>query len=292
MKSILFSFLLLLLVNTSFAQTNYTFTGHGLWSNPANWYNNSIPPNVLPPASAIFIYSSVGDSCILDVDQTISPGASLYLQRIQFVVQSGKNLTVQGKVNLIIPNDSSVVICNQEWKVRNLDVDRYRNGDPIPQVTDVATWASLTTGAWCYYKDDPANGAIYGKLYNWYAVSDPRGLAPEGWHIPTKDEFATLSNCLGGDALSGGALKDTGLTYWKSPNTGATNNSAFTALPGGIREYNASGYYQLLEWGLFWTSTQESIPNAWSGYIFSNNTVFTRDINNKHYGFSVRCVKD
>lgn len=228
----------------------------------------------------------------MDVDQTIGPGASLNLQKLNFVVQSGKNLTILGKVNLIANTESSVVICNQEWKVRNLDVDRYRNGDIIPQVNDVTAWASLTTGAWCYYNEDPANGAVYGKLYNWYALTDPRGLAPEGWHIPTKDEFTELSNCLGGDALSGGALKDTGIMYWQNPNIGATNSSGFTALPGGMRDYNGSGYYQLTTIALYWTYTEESIPNAWSVYLFPNNTTFKLDINNKHYGFSVRCVKD
>jgi hypothetical protein len=91
---------------------------------------------------------------------------------------------------------ATTTICDQTWMVKNLDVDHYRNGDPIPQVTDPAAWAALTTGAWCYYYNDPAIGAIYGKLYNWYAVNDPRGLAPVGWHIPTEPEWITLVNCL------------------------------------------------------------------------------------------------
>ena len=90
-----------------------------------------------------------------------------------------------------------VTICNQYWMPKNLDVDHYRNGDPIPQVTDPEVWGTLTTGAWCYYNNDPANGAVYGKLYNWYAVNDPRGLAPAGWHIPTEAEMIVMSDCLG-----------------------------------------------------------------------------------------------
>ena len=105
----------------------------------------------------------------------------------------------------------SITICNQVWMLKNLDVSTYRNGDPIPQVTDPTTWVGLTTGAWCYYNNDPANGAIYGKLYNWYAVNDPRGLAPTGWHVPSDAEWTELSTCL--DAISptgnvGGKMKE------------------------------------------------------------------------------------
>ena len=91
-----------------------------------------------------------------------------------------------------------VKICSQKWMQKNLDVSRYRNGDPIPQVNNLAEWEGLTTGAWCYYNFDPKNGKIYGKLYNWYAVNDPRGLAPKGWHVPTGDELFSLIDCLGG----------------------------------------------------------------------------------------------
>ena len=83
--------------------------------------------------------------------------------------------------------------------LKNLDVSKYRNGDDIPQVTDATTWANLTTGAWCYYENNTANGTVYGKLYNWFAVNDPRGLAPSGWHIPSQAEWVTLQNCLGND---------------------------------------------------------------------------------------------
>src|SRR5665647_2153473 len=141
----------------------------------------------------------------------------------------------------------SVTICTQVWMLKNLDVSTYRNGDLIPEVTDQTAWATLTTGAWCYNNNDPAVGVIYGKLYNWYAVNDPRGLAPTGWHVPSDAEWTTLSTCLGGDAVAGGAKKETGTTHWTSPNTGATNSSGFTALPGGLRDrtgpfYNVAKY--------------------------------------------------
>jgi uncharacterized protein (TIGR02145 family) len=127
----------------------------------------------------------------------------------------------------------TVVIGTQQWTDKNLDVLTYRNGDLIPQVKDSTAWAALTTGAWCYFNNDPSGyGAIYGKIYNWYAVNDPRGLAPLGWHIATSDEFETLRNALGGSAVAGGKLKTAGTGRWISPNTGATNESGFSALPG------------------------------------------------------------
>ena len=103
-----------------------------------------------------------------------------------------------------------VKIGTQVWMSTNLDVTYYRNGDKIPQVKDSVKWARLTTGAWCWYNNDSATGAVYGKLYNWYAVNDPRGLAPIGWHIPSDTEWDTLSARLGGASKAGGKLKDTG----------------------------------------------------------------------------------
>src|SRR5687768_3923155 len=109
----------------------------------------------------------------------------------------------------------SVTICCQSWMTKNLDVSTYRNGDTIPKVTDAAEWAALTTGAYCYYDNDSATyAATYGKLYNWYAVNDPRGLAPEGWHIPSEYEWITLGDCFGGDGAAGDNLKEMGSTHW------------------------------------------------------------------------------
>ena len=186
-------------------------------------------------------------------------------------------------------------ICDQTWMVKNLDVDHYRNGDPIPQVTDAAAWATATTGAWCYYNNDPANGAIYGKLYNGYAVNDPRGLAPEGWHIPTNSEWETLTACLGGQPLAGGKLKEIGTTHWIEPNIEATNETGFTALPGGLRIDNG-GFVELRVTGEFWSTTktdQFAIPNIniirylqnYNGYLLFSGTT-------DNFGNSVRCVKD
>ena len=146
------------------------------------------------------------------------------------------------------PNlNDTVRVCSQTWMTKNLDVAYYRNGDPIPQIIDPIQWSSLTTGAWCYYNNDAANGAIYGKLYNWYAVNDPRGLAPVGWHIPSSPEYISLINCLSGATVAGGKMKETGTTHWLSPNAGATNSSGFTGLPGGFRGINGSTQTELFQ---------------------------------------------
>lgn len=139
---------------------------------------------------------------------------------------------------------TSLTIGTQQWMDKNLDVTTYRNGDPIPYVTDPTVWAGLTTGAWCYYNNDPSNNATYGKLYNWYAVNDGRGLAPVGWHVPTDLEFTTLTTALGGASVAGGKMKVTGTKTWLSPNTGATNTSGWAGLPGGGR--NSSGAFNFV----------------------------------------------
>jgi uncharacterized protein (TIGR02145 family) len=185
-----------------------------------------------------------------------------------------------------------VTIGSQIWSQVNLEVTTYRNGDPIPEVTDPTQWQNLTTGAWCYYDNDPANGLIYGKLYNWAAVNDPRGLAPTGWHIPTILEWVTLETTLGGALVAGGAMKEVGTTHWLAPNTGATNSSGWTGLPGGIRNFGAPftglGFY-----GDWWSSTELNATNAYyRGLWFNSSSVENSGTSNKQQGFSVRIIKD
>ncbi len=183
----------------------------------------------------------------------------------------------------------TIIISAQQWMLKNLDVPTYRNGDIIPKVTDSVQWANLTTGAWCYYKNDPANEDVYGKLYNWYAVNDARGLAPFGWHIPTKEEWITLTAFLGGDATAGGKLKATIL--WNNPNTGATNESGFTALPGGLRGGDAK-FVNIGGYGYWWTSKEhDAISAVERGLQFDINDSYMYWLN-KRCGISVRCIKD
>ena len=185
-----------------------------------------------------------------------------------------------------------LTICCQSWMTKNLDVATYRNGEPIPKVTDNAAWAALTTGAYCYYNNDSATyAATYGKLYNWYAVNDPRGLAPEGWHIPTDFEWTTLENCLGG-SVAGGAMKETGTTHWTTPNTGATNISGWAGLGGGLRLYNGAFSGNLRYYGNWWSSTQSDMAEAWFRYLYYYDGTIGRGGNSWLEGFSVRCLRD
>lgn len=292
MKSFLAFMLSGIAVIPIFSQTNYTFTGKGLWSTVSNWHNNNIPPATLPSGSAIFIYPATpGDSCILDITQTISSGAVLNSQNAVFIIASGNALEVNGTTDLKIITTDSLVICTQKWATRNLDVVKYRNGDPIPQVTNPVDWGNLTTGAWCYYNNDPANGAVYGKLYNWYAVNDPRGLAPAGWHIPTWQEWVALSDCLGGDAVSGGAIKETGTVHWLAPNMGAVNSSGFTALPGGWRS-TGGGFTQRGLQASWWSSNFFLPDYPWGRSVEYNTEQASGGSNVETHGFSIRCVKD
>lgn len=187
-----------------------------------------------------------------------------------------------------------VTICGKDWMLRNLDVSTYRNGDPIPQITDPSEWVNATTGAWCYFEHSSANGSVYGKLYNWYAVNDPRGLAPEGWHVATDEEWANMVTCLGGPSVAGGALKEAGTEHWGTyENVGATNSSGFTALGGGL----CSAFQQFLNIradGLWWTSTETSTGSnaAWYYSMNWSNTEVGRGNSLALTGFSVRCVRD
>jgi uncharacterized protein (TIGR02145 family) len=217
------------------------------------------------------------------------------------VAQLQAQITALQNTNVApLPN---VTIGTQIWNSTNLDVTNYRDGTPIPQVTDPTAWANLTTGAWCYYNNDPANGAIYGKLYNWYAVAgiydaaslnDPslrKQLAPQGWHIPSDAEWTTLTTFLGGQNVAGGKMKSIGTSLWQSPNTAATNESGFTGLPAGFRysigTFNLIGYF-----GYWWSSSEFSTTVAWYRLLNYSNGSAYRDDDDKGGGFSVRCIKD
>ncbi len=197
----------------------------------------------------------------------------------------------------------SVTICDQSWMSENLDVSTYRNGDPIPQVTDFSAWAGLTTGAWCYYENNSANGPVYGKLYNWYAVNDPRGLAPEGWRIPGISDWNKLIKCIDAEAdttcfyciqstWAGGALKETGTAHWLSPNTGATNSTGFTAVPGGYLNHTNGACYSLGLSGSYWSSEELNTGNAWLYDMYNVATYIYKYYYSKKSGMSVRCIRE
>jgi len=183
-----------------------------------------------------------------------------------------------------------IQIGTQTWSLTNLNVTKYANGDIIPEITDETEWAAATRGAWCYYNNDSSQGQIYGKLYNGYAVNDPRGLAPSGWHIPTDPEWGILSTYLGGNSVAGGKMKEGGTAHWDSPNTGATNTSGFTALPGGTRNIFAQ-FLSINQSINLWSSTTYDTESNWNYKIFYNGPTLNRFQGAPIDGFSVRLVK-
>lgn len=184
---------------------------------------------------------------------------------------------------------NAVTIGTQVWMVENLKVTKYRNGDDILNVTDVAIWAALTEGGYCNLSNDVNQADVYGRLYNWYAVHDSRNIAPTGWHVATDAEWTTLSTYLGGQSVAGGKLKEKGIAHWCNPNIGATNESGFTALPGGAR---GDDFLSYCGYGFWWTATEAEATTAFNRVIFDNETGVNRVSNKKVGGSSVRCVKD
>jgi len=181
---------------------------------------------------------------------------------------------------------STIIVGTQVWIKENLKVTHYRNGDPILNVPDPTQWSSLTTGAYCNYKNDVNNGDIYGRLYNWYAVNDIRGLAPNGWHIATDDEWTVLTTFLGGESYSGGMLKEIGTSHWNNPNLGASDIIGFAALPGGNLGNNT--FWDIGINGLWWCSTEKSASTAMSISIKFNSISLNRGLaDNKFIGFQV-----
>ncbi len=192
------------------------------------------------------------------------------------------------KVDATTNNLNTIKIGTQTWTTKNLDVTTYRNGEVIPQVQDANEWANLSTGAWCYYENKTANGSSYGKLYNWYAVNDPRGLAPKGTHMPTDNEWTILTDNLGGESQAGTKMKST--TGWKNNGNG-TNTIGFAGLPGGYRDINGDFSF-VGAYGNWWTSSGFNANATWSRSVEDFNSSVNRRYYYKQNGFSVRCVKD
>ena len=184
----------------------------------------------------------------------------------------------------------TVTIGTQAWTTKNLDVATYRNGDVIPQVQDQNAWASLSTGAWCYFNNDASNGTKYGKLYNWYAVNDRRGLAPKGFHIPSDAEWTVLTDYLGGTAAAGTKMKSS--TGWDANGNG-TNSSGFAGFPGGCHSGSSGPLNNIGSDGNWWSATDyHSSGNAWYCCLRSNDGTLDRSFSSKQNAFSVRCLGD
>jgi uncharacterized protein (TIGR02145 family) len=183
-----------------------------------------------------------------------------------------------------------VQIGTQIWMAKNLKTTKYRNGDPVPLVTDNNQWGSLTTGAYCNFGNDISNSEIYGHLYNLVAGYDSRMIAPIGWHIPSDEEWNKLTTFLGGDNVAGGKLKESGTIHWSSPNTGATNATGFSGLPGGYR--TSDGVFNSINtYGGWWHSSNfDSYSKSCSMFAINESTEQHTDVS--RLGLSVRCIKD
>lgn len=187
---------------------------------------------------------------------------------------------------------STVSIGTQEWMVENLKTTKYNDGTSIPLVEDITEWENLDAPGYCWYDNDAATYKNpYGALYNWYAVNTGK-LCPTGWHVPTDDEWYTLGLYLGGTKVAGGKLKETGTSHWNSPNTGATNETGFTALPGGFRYAIISEFDDIGELGHYWTATEYDAGSAMYQMLYASNGEIKWFTYPYTGGFSVRCVKN
>jgi uncharacterized protein (TIGR02145 family) len=198
---------------------------------------------------------------------------------------------------------STVAIGNQVWMSENLKTSRYSDNTKIPHITDNTEWSNLSTPGYCLYgNNDVANVYKNGAIYNWYAVNTGK-LCPEGWHVPDEDEWTTLTDYLGGESDAGGKLKEVGTNHWTTPNSGATNDFGFTALPSGYRTGLTAGSFRASSYiGWWWASTESDLiwPNIESSeLIWARNRTISFDVSEiakglglKRNGYSVRCVKD
>jgi uncharacterized protein (TIGR02145 family) len=194
----------------------------------------------------------------------------------------------------------TVTIGSQTWMAQNLKTTRYNTGDSLLYSTrfSSSSWGSLNSGGYCWYMYNLKCKDVYGALYNWYAGKDSRNVCPTGWHVPSKDEWLTLVNYLGGDSIAGGKLKEAGTLHWANPNTGATNESGFTALPGGYRSHLTNfedyGFTYLIRGGC-WIVSSEYEQDSTCVYVISassSTTGMILHLGEKKYGCSIRCLKD
>ena len=251
--------------------------------------------SILNQVAALNSQQSITTSSLSDMSSkltlSINQLNSLSLQFSQLLIQLGL-VVIDADGNAYL----TVTIGTQVWMAENLKTTKYNDGTSIPNVTDKSAWAALSSGAYCYYKNDTLNRDKLGGLYNWYAVNTGK-LAPTGWHVPTDAEWTTLTTFLGGVDVAAGKLKVTGTVYWASPNL-ADNSSGFSARSNGLRSYyqyeftDANYFSALGSYGTFWSSTQNDTSTAWHRYLYWGNIIVNRGASNKKSGFGVRCIKN
>jgi uncharacterized protein (TIGR02145 family) len=229
-------------------------------------------------------------------------------ERLKYTATSGNNSTV---VTDIPTEDKTVIftfleckdgdnnyypivlIGTQIWMAENLKTTNYNDVTSIPLVTDNNAWINLTTPGYCWYNNDAATYKVnYGAIYNFFTVNTGK-LCPTGWHVPTNDEWSILTDYLGGESVAGGKLKETGTAHWNNPNTGATNEIGFTAIPGGFRS-DFDGSFDLVGNSGYWWSSSEYSSNTlfWYRRMYYSQIYVYRNYFYKQVGLSVRCLKD
>ena len=234
--------------------------------------------------------SSSGDTLSIGGNSVIVPGISAANPPALYTMGSGVT-DIDGNFY------PSIVINGQEWMQKNLAVTKYRNGAPITTGLNDFTWQNTTEGAYAIYNDNASNNILYGKLYNWFAVNDSRGLCPIGWHEPSDEEWSLLINYLDPNAdggklvnIAGDKMKST--TGWNFPNSGANDVSGFSALPSGYRTFNLGECEFLGYFCSWWSNSEIDSDYSWSRGLYYDNSVAASSYDRKQNGFSVRCVRD
>lgn len=256
------------------------------WDNDDDWETSYSTTKTLAHQ-----YSIEGTKTIkLEVKDSGGLTNSTTRQISVFAVETGTVDDIDGNTY------QTIKIGTQWWMAENFKATHYRNGETIPNVTGNTEWTNLSTGAWCSYGNNDNNVFTFGRLYNWYAVNDSRNIAPAGWHVPTDTEWQTLVDYLDGESAAGGKMKGTGTIQngnglWNDPNTSATNESGFSALPGGSRELNG-GFGSLGYNAAFWSLTEYGSDYAWLRYLRFNSSDVYRASSSMIEGLSVRCVRD
>jgi uncharacterized protein (TIGR02145 family) len=199
------------------------------------------------------------------------------------------NLTYGSVSDVDGNNYATIAIGNQVWMAENLKTSKFNTGEAIQNVTDDNQWGTTTNSAWTYYDNYSLYENPYGKLYNYYAVIDPRKICPEGWHVPIDAEWTFLTNYLGGLSIAGGKMKSIGNSFWNTPNNGATNESGFSSLPGGWR---GNVFYELGTDARIWSSTTDPSGNIIYRRLYTDYYKIDREFGSKNYGLSVRCLSD
>lgn len=284
-------------VTTTSGTLNGSVNPNGLPTTVEFIYGENTSFNITVPASQGTITGNTPVAVSLNLTGLL-PGTPYYY-KIKATNADGVTISNNGAIMTNSPVTDAdgnvydvVLIGNQKWMTENLKTTRYKDGTSITNITDGGNWGSIGSGAYCWYDNDAStNKNTYGALYNYFAVADPKGLCPGGWHVPSQSEFTTLIDYLGGQAVAGGKMKETGTLHWSSTYPGVTNESGFTSLPAGYR-YTNGQFNGIRNAGYNWSSTLSAPGSSW--YLDLQPSYLNAFLNNDNNasGKSVRCLKD